>query len=141
MKWKSDICYMWWKFEYNFSSIAPYITRTITRVKWPLNSNSSDLCFTSTQNFQTTKQKCHTNTFREHIKYIWKAFIASPTTLVILSLKDNEQIHCSSSCITYSLSCNVFLMRTWDHFFFIGTHSIQGWTATTRHGVKEKDTQ
>ena len=26
-------------------------------------------------------------------------------------------------------------------YFLIGIHSMQGWTATTKHGVKEKEAQ
>ena len=38
---------------------------------------------------------------------------------------------------------NFVLERTQDGFFFflIGIHFMQGWTATTRHGVTKKEAQ
>lgn len=60
---------------YIFSSIALTIKEIDTWAWWPSDSNSSGLSFTSSENFQTTLEitGCPT-TFREGVKYIWKAF-------------------------------------------------------------------
>ena len=33
------------------------------------------------------------------------------------------------------------VLHLFDYFFFIGIHSMQGWTATERHGIGEKQAQ
>ena len=53
-------------------------------------------------------------------------FIGIPETVLVTSISGVKCFHLCKYDLTLYL------------FFLIGIHSMQGWTATTRHGVTEK---
>ena len=66
--------------------------------------------------------------YKEQLEPIWETFLAC---LIVLD----------SLCEVFGGPVTTDFISTIFFFFLIGIHPLQGWTATTRHGVTRKEAQ